>query len=127
LNTLDFWFLLSESRFYLGWSFALFQVGDRDFQYVVSPVKYASHIKVGNHLAVPAAKGWLHHMVVTKVDRRADGPVRVFVVHFWAETYKKADATIRRSVLMNSAELARAGLLLRMQYPHFISSSVPHR
>jgi hypothetical protein len=101
-------------------------VGDRDFQYVISPVKYASHIKVGNHLAVPTAKGWLHHMVVTKVDSRADGTVRVFVVHFWAETYKKADATIRRSVLRNSAELARAGLLLRMQYPHFISSSVPH-
>jgi hypothetical protein len=101
-------------------------VGDRDFQYVISPVKYASHIKVGNHLPVPTAKGWLHHMVVTKVDSRADGTVRVFVVHFWAETYKKADATIRRSVLRNSAELARAGLLLRMQYPHFISSSVPH-
>jgi hypothetical protein len=95
--------------------------------YVVSPVKYASHIKVGNHLAVPTAKGWLHHMIVTKMDRRADGTVRVFVVHFWAATYKKADATIRRSILINSGELACAGLLLRMQYQHFTRNGIPQR
>jgi hypothetical protein len=66
-------------------------------------------------------------MVVTKMDRRADGTARMYVCHFWSSTDKKADAIIRRSELVNSGELARAGLLLRLQYQHFTSSRILQR
>jgi hypothetical protein len=80
---------------------------------------------VGNHLAVPTGHGWLHHMVVTSVDRRAG--LRLFVTHFWGETNRKADATVRRSELCNFRELIRAGLLLRMDNQHFASTRIVKR
>jgi hypothetical protein len=48
----------------------------------------------------------------------------VYVVHFYGDAYQAADATVRRSQLVNVREMTREGCLLRVDYDHFPSSRI---
>jgi hypothetical protein len=119
-------FSLILKCYYRMHDFAPFQVGAPDFNYRVSAVLYPSQLRLGNHVFMRTGAGVMHHCIVWRVDR-THRPVRVFVVHFWGETYQPADATVRTSKLVNVLDMTRDGCLMRADYDHFTSNRIAAR